>query len=123
MTAGETYSLQYTQGVDDYPDDDRPDLYTIEELSPRSDVDLGTIRLPAAHDVEVTVETGSGADVTDDAQVFVTHEQDGASSGFELIHDPIELTGRVAFEASYDGRSTTREIDISEARSVTITVE
>lgn len=123
VTAGQTYSLQYTQGVDDYPDDDLPDLYTIDEISPRSDVDLGTIRLPMARDVEVTVETGSGDDVTDEAQVFVTHERDGATSGFELIHDPIELTGHVSFEASYDGRSTTREVDISEPRSVTMTVE
>ena len=122
LTAGQEYDLQYTQGADGYPTDGLPDLYTIDRVDPDGDTDLGDIALPAAYDVDVTVETESGEDVTDDTSVFVSHVNGDVTTGFELLNNPIELAGQVRFDARYDGRSTDRTVTVTDATSVTLTV-
>lgn len=123
LTEGSGYLLQYTQGADGYPDDDLPDLYTIGRSAPDGDVDLGELELPTAYDVAVTVETASGEDVTDDASIMADHRNDGAASGFELLHNPVELAGSVSFRAEYAGKTSSQALTITESREVTLTVE
>lgn len=123
LTAGSEYLLQYTQGSDGYPDDGLPDLYTIGRVSPDGDVDLGELELPSAYDVAVTVETASGEDVTDDASIMANHRNDGEVSGFELLHNPVELAGSVSFRAEYSGKTSSREVTIAESQEVTLVVE
>lgn len=122
LTSGQQYVVQYTQGIDQYPDDGLPDLYTIETLEPVSNVDMGEITLPTAYDVAVTVETPDGTDVTEDADVTLSHVNGDAASGFELTNNPIELTGEITFTAAYDGSETTEEVTVTDATSVTIVV-
>ena len=122
LTGGYPYTFQYTQGAYDYPADGLPDLYTIGQDNPTADTDLGTIELPEAYAVDLSVETADGDDVTVDALVSVSHAANDASSGFELRHNPAELTGTVALEVTYDGAQTTEIVDITEPQSVTVTV-
>lgn len=122
LTAGNEYLLQYTQGADGYPDDGLPDLYTIGRISPDGETDLGELELPSAYDVAVTVETASGEDVTDDASIMANHRNDGEVSGFELLHNPVELAGSVSFRAEYSGKTSSREVTITESREVTLVV-
>ncbi|MDT3435584.1 PGF-pre-PGF domain-containing protein [Haloarcula sp. 1CSR25-25] len=125
VTAGEEYTLQYTQGIDSYPDDGIPDLYTIDKRSPSSDVDLGTIELPEAYNVDVTVETSSGTDVTDSAaiDVYHTNKNNGVESGFELLPNPIELAGQSSFTAVYDDKVAQTAITVNQAESVTLVTD
>lgn len=122
LTSGSRYVLQYTQGADRYPTDGLADLYTIGQRTPTSDVDLGDVSLPTAYEVDVTIETADGEDVTDDASVSVSHTNDGTTSGFGLTNNPIELVGEITLRVRYDGTVTEESVTVTGAQSVTVTV-
>lgn len=120
LTAGTEYAFQYTQGVDGYPDDDLPDLFTIGDHRPTDDLDMGDIVIPRAYDVDVTVRDGA-AEVSEDANVRVIHVgADGDQTSFELRQDVIELTGEVRFRADYRGQSAGRRVTVTGPASVTL---
>jgi PGF-CTERM protein len=129
------YQTAATQNGTNYPDDGNVDIYAIgtESYSDNATVDR---TLPSGYDVNVTVVDESGTPI-EGAEVFVSHERDGASAGADFktnaegLLEPqgsdgpgLELRGAVQFfvetNGAYTGNFT--EINVSGDREVTVTV-
>ena len=122
LTSGLDYTVVFVREPYNYSVDGVPDLYAIDELSVTSDTDLGETTLPEAYEVDVTVETAEGEDLSGQVAVFISHTNDAATGGTTIIDtDGLELTGEVTFEADYEGETREKIVTITEPQSVTLT--
>ncbi|MBP1986560.1 hypothetical protein [Halolamina salifodinae] len=123
LASGTEYTLQYVQGAAGYPDDDIPDLYTIDAVTPDGDTDLGEIIVGTGYEITIVAEGADGSDITDDANIRVSHTNNGTSSGFGILKNPIELTGDVTIVAEHDDIRTRKSLTVDSAQTVTLTLD
>jgi uncharacterized repeat protein (TIGR01451 family) len=128
-----------------FPTDGTPDLYAVDQLTLSQDRDLGTVDLPPASVLNVTVVTQNGTAV-ENATVAFEHVGNGGARASIIFPNATDGAGRVVPRGS-DGpglevtdnvtvtvlppsnatafvqQSYTRNLTVSSDRNVTITVE
>lgn len=100
---GETFDVgfyrQFPDGDSPFPDDGVPDVYALGQVD--GPTDLGTITLPEAYPVTVTV-VGEDGDPVADAAVTVEHSADGATAALSGIETDDEGRLDLPAESSLD---------------------
>jgi|GEM_PF-4534565 len=129
---------QYTaDGTEDFPRDGNPDLYAVGDVDTgASDVPLGSISLPAAHVLNVTVVNASGHPIPD-TTIHLRHITDNAEAsndahtttngrlklnGSDVQQTGVEVTGTIEIdiEAPREYQDTDREYTVTSDRNETI---
>ena len=151
LTAGEEYEITYYQdyrhAIDDdpttdyMPRDGSPDIYAIDRRTISGETDFGTVQLPSASTVNVTIVNESGAPV-EGANVTVIHRNvtNGAEAGLFAKTEAdgryyiggkagVEVAENVTVEVAppddekYVDRTYTRNLTVTSDQDLTITLE
>ena len=119
LTANVEYAIQYGDSPAGLPDH-----FTVAVFRPTTDQSLGQTDLPRAYEVDVTVETADGTDVTDESRLRVWHTNDyDETSWVDVVDLPVELASEVELGANYEGSVVRRTLTVDSPTSVTLTVE
>jgi len=119
LTAHVEYAIQYGDSPAGLPDH-----FTVAVFRPDADQSLGRTTLPRAYEVDVTVETADGTDVTDESRLRVWHTNDyDETSWVDVVDLPVELASEVELGANYEGSVGRRSLTVDSPTSVTLTVD